>query len=226
MLPSSEREIWWTQNQLTVKPHTHFPHRRIIMMNIFFSFLKILIFVRFPCHGWAGRCLGIIIYAMVLQLFLVCLHWLPRLSIPCRGFTQTLGSAAGDAFCCFPGKDCYKKHAQHEGGSRCRLALHAALQLPAYGGWLKKWIWMVWKSIHPVSQRINYFFLVICCMLSWLCLPVLLWRNALDSQDVQIRTTLCADFLRHRVQDFQLSAFCLIVPLMKETWAWFMIIKG
>lgn len=107
-------------------------------MNIFFSFLKMFIFVSFPCHGCAGRCLGITTYAAVLQLFLACLHWLPALSIPCRVFTQTLESAAGYAFCCFPGKGFYKKHAQHEGGSRCRLALLTALQFPAYGGWLKK----------------------------------------------------------------------------------------
>lgn len=81
---------------------------------------------------------------------------------------------------------------------------------PAPGIWWmvkKKLIWMVWKSIHPVSQRINYFFLVICCMLSWLCLPMLLWRNALDSQAVQIRTTLCADFLHHRDQRFSFRHF-------------------
>lgn len=46
-------------------------------------------------------------------------------------------------------------------------------------GLKKKWIWMVWKSIHPGPQRINYLFLVICCVLPWLYPPVLLWRNAL-----------------------------------------------
>lgn len=95
-------------------------------------------------------------------------------------FTQTLRNAISNAFCCFPGKDFYKKHAQHEGGSRCRLALHNPLQFLAYGGWFKKkWIWMVWKSIHPGPQRINYLFLVICCVLPWLYPPVLLWRHAL-----------------------------------------------
>jgi len=53
-------------------------------------------------------------------------------------FTQTLGSAVGGAFCHFPGKGFYKKHAQHEGGSRCRFAWHKPLQFLAYGGWLKK----------------------------------------------------------------------------------------
>lgn len=53
-------------------------------------------------------------------------------------FTPTLGSDVSSAFCCFPGKDFYKKHAQHEGGSRCRLTLHTPLQFLAYGGWLKK----------------------------------------------------------------------------------------
>lgn len=83
MLASSERKIWWTQNQLRVKPHTLlFPHRRINKMNIFFSFLEMFIFVSFPCGGCAGRCLGIITYAAVLQLSGM-FTLLPPLSIPC-----------------------------------------------------------------------------------------------------------------------------------------------
>lgn len=86
---------------------------------------------------------------------------------------------------------------------------------------------MVWKSIHPVSQRINYFFLVICCLLSWLRPPMLLWRNALDSQAIQIRTTLCSDFLHDRDKRFSFKHFfvwlCLHLQWKKpdpDLWLW------
>lgn len=157
--------------------------------------------VNFPCSGSAGQHRHNT-YAVVCT---DCQHCASSAGM----FAQTLGSATAGVFSRFPGKDFYKKYTQREGGSRCRLALHTPLQLPAYGGRLKKKkrIWMVWKSIHPVSQRINYFFLVICCVLSWLHPPVLLWRNALESQAVQIRTTLCADFLHDRGWRFSFNHF-------------------
>lgn len=86
--------------------------------------------VNFPCSGCAGRHRH--------NTYAVVCTDSQRCASSAGVFAQTLGSATAGAFSRFPGKDFYKKYAQREGGSRCRLALHTPLQFPAYGGRLKK----------------------------------------------------------------------------------------
>lgn len=72
-------------------------------------------------------CHGLVTLSRVLALSITTVH-------PLQQHSHSLGSAMGH----FMEQDFYKKHAQHEGGSSCRLAPHTPLQFPAYGGWLKK----------------------------------------------------------------------------------------
>lgn len=117
-------------------------------------------------------------------------------------FTQTLRNAVSNAFCCFPGKDFYKKRAQHEGGSRCRLALHNPLQFLAYGGWFKKKMDLNGVKIYSSWTTENKLFIFGHMLCVALAVPACAVMKECFTQAVQIRASLCAGFLHVREQRF------------------------